>query len=164
MDPQFLFIIEIALIIIGLAGCIIPGLPGIPLVFSAILVQHFFRIDISYPTWLMLFLTVIVAGVIILQYLIPIWGTKKFGASKWAVRGSIIGLILGVFTSFLGPLGILIGPFAGAFLAELFFAKKKVNDSLRAGFGAFLGILASSAMELVFSVMIAGIYLFYQLA
>lgn len=163
MEFDFLLLIEGIMIMVGLVGCIVPGLPGIPLVFGAILVEHFFDPNSSYPIWLVILLTFITILVFSLQYFIPIYGTKKFGASKWAVRGSIIGLILGIFTSFLGPFGILIGPFAGAVLGEVFFAKKPFNDSMRAGLGAVLGILASSAMELTFSLMIAGIFVFYQI-
>lgn len=162
MDPQLLLIIEIGLICLGLLGCILPGLPGLPLVYGAVLLQHFFDASVRYPLWLLILITILVIGVLILQYLIPIWGTKKFGASKYAIRGSIIGLILGIFTTFLGPLGIVFGPFVGAFLGEFFFAKKSSQQSFRAGWGAVLGILASSVMELIFSVMLAILFVVYQ--
>lgn len=67
-------------------------------------------------------------------------GARKFGGSKQAFWGSMIGLFLGAF--FVFPFGIIIGPFAGAFVAELYFQKKNARDSAKSGLGATLGLLA----------------------
>jgi len=72
----------------------------------------------------------------ILDYVVPIWGTKRFGGSKYGTRGATIGLIIGIF---LGPAGIIIGPFAGAFVGELLF-KDDMKYALKAGFGSLLGL------------------------
>lgn len=154
--------LEIILLLIGLVGCFLPALPGILIVFGATLLQHFVNPNVHYPTWALFTIGLVVIGVVILQNLIPIWGTKKFGASKWAIRGSIIGLILGLFSSFLGPFGIFIFPFLGAVLGELLIAKKTFQASINAGFGAFIGILASSIVEFIFAIGLTGIFIWFQ--
>lgn len=162
MDLQILLLFEIALLIIGLIGCFLPGLPGIPLVFSALLLQHFANPAITYPVWLLVLLSGLVLTIVALEYLLPIWGTKRFGASKWAVWGAMIGLVAGIFTSFLGPFTIILLPFLGAFLGELVIAKRPSKDSFKAALGALAGVLASTAMELLFSIALIIIFLFYQ--
>lgn len=157
-----ILVLEILLILIGLVGCFLPALPGIPVIFVAVLLQHFFNQNAQYPIWVLISIAMVVIGVMIIQNLIPIWGTKKFGASKWAIRGSIVGLILGIFTSIFGVIGIFILPFIGAVLGELLIAKKDLQTSLKAGFGAFLGILASSIFEFIFAFGLTGIFIWFQ--
>ncbi len=150
--------IELVLVGLGIVGCFVPGLPGIPLVYAGILVQAFIDPNVEYPWWLLLFLGLATLIIVVAQYVIPIWGTKQFGASKVAINGAIVGLIIGVFTSFLGPFGILIGPFLGAFLAELLITKKDFRSSLISGFGAFIGILASTVVEFIGSISLAAVF------
>ncbi len=150
--------IEISLVVIGIVGCLVPGIPGIPLVFAGILVQEFFDPNVDYPFWVLLLMALFTLLIILAQYYIPIWGTKRFGASKVATQGAFVGLIFGIFSSFLGPFGIFIGPFLGAFLAELFITGKDFTSSFIAGFGAFLGILASAAFELIGAIGLSFIF------
>ena len=80
-------------------------------------------------------------------------GARKFGGSKQAFWGSMIGLFVGAFIVF--PFGIIIGPFLGAFVAELHFQKKNAKDSAKSGLGATLGLLAGVlAKMLIVGVML----------
>ncbi len=96
---------------------------------------------------------IIVIIVQILDYYIPIWGTKKFGGSKRGVWGSSLGLIAGLFA---GPWGIILGPFVGALLGELS-ANKSNKEALRAAFGAFVGFLLGTISKLI----VAGFLIYY---
>jgi uncharacterized protein YqgC (DUF456 family) len=156
----FLIALSIILILLGILGCIIPGLPGPPLSFIAILLLNFTRFgDLSAGN--LLFLGGLATIVQILDYIVPVWGTKKFGGSKYGTWGSIIGLIAGLFfLPALGPFGIITilgGPFLGAFIGEKI-AGKDSDRALRAAFGSFIGFLAGTMMKLACSVLITIYY------
>ncbi|MFB6340288.1 DUF456 domain-containing protein [Saccharicrinis sp. FJH62] len=137
----------VILILIGLAGCILPGIPGPPISFVGLLVLHFTKYvqinENTLITW-----GIIAVIVTVLDNFVPIWGTKKFGGSKWGVWGSIIGLLIGMFV--FPPFGIIIGPFAGAVIGEMM-AGQESHKALKAGFGAFVGFLFGTGVKLVAS-------------
>jgi uncharacterized protein YqgC (DUF456 family) len=98
----------------------------------------------------------------VLDYYVPIWGTKKFGGSKWGAYGSAIGLIAGLF---LGPCGIFIGAFAGAFVGE-FLNDKNPNRALKAAFGSFIGLMAGMAVKVILCLVMlvySGVEIFQNL-
>ncbi len=134
------------LLLIGFAGVILPLLPGLPLSYVGILVLHFSK-AVQFTSEFLMFWAVVVVVVQVLDYFIPVWGTKKFGGSKRGVWGSAIGLIVGLF---FGPLGIVLGPFVGAFLGELT-ANRSSKDALRAAWGSFVGILVGTSLKLIVS-------------
>jgi len=149
----FLLILGILSLIIGFVGCVIPILPGTPVSYLGLLFLHFSKFaEFSMATliWLGL-LTLIVQ---LMDFYVPIWGTKKFGGSKYATWGSAIGLIVGMFfLPAIGPFGIitiLAGPFLGAYIGEKI-GGKDTNSSLRSAFGSFIGFLAGTFMKLVTS-------------
>ncbi len=141
--------IGILCLLLGLLGGILPVLPGPPLSYLALLLLHFTD-RYQFSSRFLLIWGVITAVVFVLDYLIPIWGTKKFGGSKQGVWGSMIGLILGLFL--LPPIGIIIGPFAGAVIGELI-AGKDHSAALRAGLGSFIGFLLGTLLKLIVSGM-----------
>lgn len=144
-----LLIIGITLIIIGIVGCLVPVLPGPPLSYIGLLALHFSRFA-TFSQSLLIVLAVITIVVTILDYIVPVWGTKKFGGSKYGTRGATIGLIIGLF---FGPFGIILGPFVGAFIGEIIF-KDDVNYALKAGFGSLLGFLTGIGLKLAASLII----------
>ena len=142
--------------ITGIIGCFLPVLPGPPLSFIGMLLIHFTRFA-HFDNTTLLVLGTITIIVQILDYIVPVWGTKKFGGTKYGTWGSIIGLIVGLF--FLPPLGpfgiitILAGPFVGAYIGESIGGSDK-NKALRAAFGTFIGFLAGTFMKFVTSIVI----------
>ncbi len=160
----FLIILGAICLLLGLVGCVAPVLPGVPLAYLGLLLLHWTeRVQFSWQ-----FLTiwaVIVIVIQVLDYVIPAWGTKRFGGSKYGVWGSTIGLIVGMF---MGPWGIIIGPFAGAVLGELIYFNRypqttinnveqqpmktnstHFNRALRAGFGSFIGLLTGTILKCI---------------
>ena len=110
------------ILLLGIIGCFVPIVPGPPISYGALLVFHFFSsysIDEN-TLWLMAF---VVISVTVFDLWAQIYGVKKFGGTKKAVNGSIIGLIIGIF--FLPPFGIIIGPFLGAFIGAMASLNKK---------------------------------------
>jgi uncharacterized protein YqgC (DUF456 family) len=145
----FLLALAIVLMIAGIAGCLLPVLPGPPLSYLGLVVLHFTRFaDVSKNLFIILAIVAIVVTVI--DYVVPIWGTRRFGGSKYGMRGATVGLIIGLF---LGPPGIIIGPFIGAVVGELIF-KDDIKYALRAGFGSLLGFLTGIGLKLAASLLI----------
>lgn len=148
---EWLFItIGIILLITGLIGCIVPVLPGPTISYGALLILQL--MDPSpFTADFMVKWALIVIAVTVLDYVVPIYGTKYFGGTKKGVWGSAIGLVLGVF--FFPPFGIIIGPFIGAVVGEMI-EGKELNAAFRSGFGSFIGFLTGTIMKLAVSVII----------
>ena len=144
------------LVLIGFIGSILPVIPGPPISWTGFLLLRWtdFIDDHAegYETalWILLFFVIMVT---ILDYVVPIWGTKKFGGSKRGVWGATIGVVVGLF---FGPLGIIIGPFLGAFVGELTTGKKE-REAVKAAWGSFVGFLMGVGMKL----MTCGFILFF---
>lgn len=130
--------------LVGFVGCIIPALPGVPLAYAGLWLLH--ATDKVQFSWQFLLIWGIVTVVVqVLDYVVPVWGTKRTGGSKAGVWGSTIGLIVGLF---LGPWGIILGPFVGAVVGELLVGKT-TKDALRSGWGAFVGLLTGTILKLI---------------
>lgn len=143
----FLIGLGILLLIGGILGCILPALPGPPLSYAALLALHFTS-GHQLSTRILIIWAVIVVVVSLLDYIVPVWGAKKFGASKRGVWGSVIGLVAGLFI--FPPFGLIIGPFAGAVIGELTSGKQS-GDAMYAGFGSFVGFMSGVMLKLIAS-------------
>lgn len=140
-------------IIVGLIGAVLP-LPGPPLSFVGILLLHYTKYA-EFSTTLLVSLGIVTAIVLVLDYYVPIWGTKKFGGSKWGSIGATIGLLIGMFLG--SPFGIFIGAFVGAFVGELL-AGSHQNAAFKAALGSFIGFVTGIVMKLalcIFMLVIA---------
>lgn len=146
MVDYLLLSLSILLMIVGIIGCLVPVLPGPPLSFLGILTLQFTRFA-EVSSNLLIILAVVAVLVSILDYIVPIWGTRKFGGSKYGVRGATVGLIIGLF---FGPPGIIIGPFIGAVVGEMIF-KDDFAYAIKAGFGSLLGFMAGVGLKLAAS-------------
>ncbi|MBA4057272.1 MAG: DUF456 domain-containing protein [Marivirga sp.] len=144
MMATVLIIIGIILLLAGIAGCILPLLPGPPLCFLALLIQQL-NDKPPFTTDFLLIWAGITIVVTILDYVIPLYGTRKFGGSKYGIWGCTIGLIAGFW---LGPFGIIIGPFVGAFVGEII-ANNDSATALKSAFGSFIGFLFGTLLKLV---------------
>ena len=136
----------IVLMILGILGCILPVLPGPPISWAGLLLLNLTRFAGFSFQFLAIFAGVALV-VTILDYVVPVWGTKKFGGSKAAAWGSAAGVIIGLFFP---PIGIIVGPFLGAFIVELWSGKDS-NTSIKAAMGSFIGFLAGAGLKLITS-------------
>ncbi|MGC3978708.1 MAG: DUF456 domain-containing protein [Paludibacteraceae bacterium] len=149
---ELLVVLGIICVIAGLLGTVLPAIPGVPLSYiGLILLQLSDRVQFSLQ--FMICWAVITVVVSLLDYYIPIWGTKKFGGSKYGMWGSFIGMIVGLF---FGPWGIILGPFVGAVIGEML-SGKKTHHALKAGFGSFVGLIFGNIIKFT----AAGFMLFY---
>ena len=153
----FLIILAVILALIGIAGSVVPGLPGPPLSWTAVLVLSF-TTAADYSA-MFLFATGFIAAVItVLDYVVPSLSTKKFGGSKAGIWGCNIGLVISIIGLPFGPQGllgvILWPPFIGAFVGELISGKQS-REALRAAWGAFVGFLTGTGLKFVYAIVLA---------
>jgi uncharacterized protein YqgC (DUF456 family) len=135
------------LMLVGLAGCVLPMLPGTPLVFAGIYIYAWLTgFTIVSRNLIIIFLILTVISVVI-EYISSSIGSKKFGASKLGFFGAFVGAIIGVFFV---PWGLIIGPLAGALLGELIVGKK-IKEAFRSGTGAVIGFFGGTFLKIVIS-------------
>ncbi len=140
-----LIILAILLLFAGLLGCVLPAIPGPPLSYVALLlVQWAWK---PFGTITLVIFAIITIIVTVLDYVIPVWGAKVFGATKQGIYGSIIGMLVGTF---LTPVGMITGLLAGAILGDMY-AGKKLSDAIGSGLGTFIGTMAGMAVKLIVS-------------
>ncbi len=137
-------ILGIVLIITGIAGSILPLLPGPPIAYVGLLIQQFRNPDPFSSEFLWIWAAVIIVS-LVLDYMIPIWGTKKYGGTKYGVWGCTLGFLLAFW---MGPIGVIAGPFICAFIGESI-AGQSTNQSLKAAWGSFVGFLFGSLLKLI---------------
>ena len=155
---EILVIIGIViLLLLGIIGCFIPIMPGPSISYGGLLVFHFFSAH-SIKENTLWFMAFVVIAVTVFDLWVQIYGVKKFGGTKKAVNGSMIGLIIGIF--FLPPFGIIIGPFLGAFIGARMEKNSDVNKAIKIALGALAGFLAGTMLKLSVSLYI--IYLVFQ--
>ncbi len=130
--------------IVGVMGCILPLLPGPPLCYVALLLQQL-RSDPPFTAKFLWIWAGITVAVTVLDYVIPLYGTRRYGGSKYGIWGCTLGLIAGFW---LGPLGIIIGPFVGAFIGEML-ANNNSERALKAAWGSFVGFLFGTLLKLI---------------
>jgi uncharacterized protein len=150
MSDYILLILGIILMILGIIGCLVPVLPGPPISFLGIISLHFTRFG-HFSSSILITMGAIAIVVTIFDYIVPVWGTKKFGGSKYGLRGSGVGLVIGLF---FGPAGIFLGPLIGAFVGEMLF-KDDIIYAVKAGFGSLLGFLTGIGLKLTASLVMA---------
>jgi uncharacterized protein YqgC (DUF456 family) len=139
----------------GIIGCFLPVLPGPPASYLGLLLLHFTS-QYSFSTRLLLLYAALTIIVTIMDYLIPVFGAKKFRGSKYGIWGGSIGLIIGLI--FFPPLGIVIGPVLGAFLGE-FLSGKRMQKALKSALGSILGFLMGTAVNLTLSLVMTYYFL-----
>jgi uncharacterized protein YqgC (DUF456 family) len=151
----------IILIIVGYVSCVLPPLPGPPIAFLSLLLLHFTYEKAQFSIVLLIILGIISISVTILDNFVTIWGTHKFGGTKAGVRGSVFGMLFGIFilTPFIGPFSVIAGPFLGAVVGELI-SGQNVDIAFRSGVGSFIGFILGLGLKLIFTTYIC--YTFFN--
>jgi uncharacterized protein YqgC (DUF456 family) len=162
MDLTVLYWILIAVMLIGVLGTILPGIPGASLILVAILIWGF-ATQFAGLGWAVATISIILILSAGIELLGAYWGARRFGASKWGQIGSIVGMVTG-FLGLLpalplgGPLvGILVGAALGAFIGEFFYRRDlpmsdRVRQSAKASWGIIIGSVVGNVVEFILAI------------
>ncbi len=151
-----LWICVVALILCGVAGTVVPALPGIPMIFLGALLAAWIG-DFQHITWVPL----VVLGVLTVIGLAVDWvaqtmGAQRAGASKWGIMGSLVGTVAGLF---MGIVGILFMPLVGAFIGE-YIAQRDLRVAGNVGWATWVGMMVGTVVKLGLSFVMIGIMCF----
>lgn len=144
-------ICALILVFIGLLGSFLPVLPGPPIAWAGALVYGL-AVPNTLSAQFLIVSGILMAAITALDFLVPVWGTKRFGGSVYGTRGSAVGMILGLFFA---PLGLILGPFFGALIGELLWDSKDSNRALKAAFGSLIGFLTGVLLKVIYALYIA---------
>lgn len=155
MSETLLLIAGIVLVLAGIAGAIIPGLPGVIFVYLGLFCvawsDGFVRVG-----WITLTVLLLIGAVAWAADMVTTTaGARRFGASRWAAAGAGAGMLIGFW---FGIPGIIIGPFAGALIVELI-VRKDLKEAGKAGAGTWLGLLVGTAIRIALVFVMIGIFL-----
>ena len=155
MDTTILlWLLAGVLVLAGVAGLLLPVLPGAPLLFAGLLVAAWTE-DFAYVgVWTLTLIAALALLTYAVDFAATALGAKRFGASKRAVIGAVVGGLVGLF---FGLPGILLGPFVGAVVGELT-AQRALRDAGRAGLGATLGLVFGVAAKLALAFSMLGVF------
>ena len=155
MDINFLWIISCVLVVAGLAGTVLPLLPGTLLVWAGLLlgawIDDFTRVSVV----TVVFITLLAALAWALDFVAGLMGAKRAGASKWALVGAAVGTIVGIF---MGLVGVLFMPLVGAALGE-YWAQKDQQRAAKVAWATWLGLLGGMLAKVVISFVMVGVFL-----
>jgi len=138
-------ILAIIMFIVGLVGTIVPVLPGVILIFSGMVVYGILSNFETLTVFFFVLQGVATVMVLLVDYVASALGARHFNGSRQAAIGGALGIIGGLIL--FGPLGIVVGPFAGATIAELL-KGKDVSLSIKTGFGTLIGVLGGTILKL----------------
>lgn len=162
-----LITIGLIILLIGIIGAVLPAIPGPAVAYASL-----FLIQISekppFSEKFLIIMGLVMLAVTVIDYIVPIYGTKKFGGSRAGIRGSTVGLIIGIVVLPLlgltigpfGLLGIILGPFIGAYIGEISTGKRS-DQAMHAAIGSFIGFIAGTFMKVAYALVVA-FYFFKQ--
>lgn len=149
-----LYLVAGALIVIGLAGVVLPALPGLPLMFAGMLLaawaDHFQRV----PIWVIVILGVMSLAALLIDFVATSLGAKRYGAGKLAILCATLGTLAGIF---FGIPGLILGPFVGAVAGELIHGKQLAHAS-KVGAATWLGLIFGTALKIAMAFAMLGIF------
>ena len=152
-----LIVFAFLLLVAGIAGCVLPMLPGVPLAYAGMLLLHLTD-KIHFTTHQLIIWLIVVIVLQVVDYITPLLGSKYSGGTSFGNRGCIAGTLLGMFFM---PWGVIFGPFIGAVAGEML-GGQDLSHAIRAGVGTLLGFLFGTLMKVVvcFYFFVQGISVF----
>jgi uncharacterized protein YqgC (DUF456 family) len=155
--PTAIVVLVAAMMLVGIVGAVVPGIPGTPLILAGAVVYAFATDWQPIGVGRLLVLAALVVVAEVSGYAAVALGAKRSGGSRWAVVGAIAGTIVGLGFA---PLGLILGPLAGAIAGEAL-RTGRLRDSVRPGVGAALGVLAGAVMQIAIALVMVGLFVWW---
>lgn len=150
-----LWLLAALLIVAGIAGLVLPAIPGAPLLFAGLLVAAWAEDFVHVGSGTLIVLGTLAVLTYVLDFVASALGARRFGASGRAIVGATLGAVVGIF---FGIPGIVLGPFIGAVIGELS-VRRDLPGATRAGIGAFIGLVVATAGKLALGFTMIGLFL-----
>lgn len=162
MEMQSIYyLLAAVLVLVGVAGTVLPALPGLPLVFAGMLLAAWAGDFQQVGGWMLGLLGVLTMLSLAVDFVATALGAQRVGASKLAVIGAVVGTFAGLL---FGIVGVFVGPFVGALLGELIHGRGRGGENLgqaaKVGFGTWLGILVGTVLKLGLAFAMLGLFAF----
>ena len=148
------YVLSGVLILAGIAGTVLPALPGLPLVFAGMALAAWagdFQ-EVGVPMLVLLGLLTVLS--LVVDFLATMLGAKRVGASRLALVGSVVGTLVGLF---FGPVGLFAGPFLGALVGELIHGRQ-IHAAAKVGLGTWVGIVVGTVLKLGLAFAMLGLF------
>lgn len=160
MELQTLYyMLAVVMMVVGIAGTVLPALPGLPLVFAGMLLAAWAGDFQQVGGWPMAALAVLTLLSLGIDFMATALGAKRVGASKPALIGAVLGTFAGLL---FGIVGVFIGPFVGALLGELIWLRgaggRELGQATRVGLGTWLGIVVGTVLKLGVAFVMVGLF------
>ena len=149
-----LFIVSALLMLVGIIGSVVPALPGPPLSYVGLLLLQFTD-KVQFSTSFLVVWGIVVLAVVVLDYYLPIWTTKRIGGSKAGINGSIIGMVVDIIFT---PIGMILGTLLGAIIGEII-GGASGDKALKSGLATFVGTMLSIGIKLIVCVSLLMYYI-----
>lgn len=149
-----LWILVIVLMFVGLAGTVLPALPGVALVLAGIVLGAWIDDFVRVPVWVVVFCAVLAVMAWVADYLATVLGARRAGASTLALVGAAVGTIVGLF---MGLVGVLVMPFVGAVAGELI-ARRRAPQAVKVGLATWIGLLVGTVVKVVLVFTMIGVF------
>lgn len=148
------YLVAGVLILVGIAGTVVPALPGLPLVFAGMALAAWagdFQ-QVGVPMLVLLGMLTVLS--LVVDFLATMFGARRVGASRLALVGSVVGTLVGLF---FGPVGLFAGPFVGALAGELIHGRQ-IHHAARVGLGTWLGIVVGTVLNVGLAFAMLGLF------
>ncbi len=139
--------------LVGIIGSVVPVLPGPALSFVGLICASLTD-DSTISTTKLWTWGIITLIICILDYILPGYFSKMFGGSKAGITGATIGVFIGLF---MGPMGIILGPFVGAVAGEMFNQSRPLSEAIKVGFGSLISFIVGTGLKLI----VTGMMMYY---
>ena len=162
MDLQMLcYVLAIVMMVVGIAGTVLPALPGLPLVFAGMLLAAWAGGFEQVSGWTIAVLALLTLLSLGIDFMATALGAKRVGASKLALAGAVLGTFAGLLFGFVG---VFIGPFVGALAGELIWLRRvgtrELGQATKVGLGTWLGIVVGTVLKLGLAFVMIGLFVF----